>query len=559
MTPEIPMDLRVDTIRWYANNPVKDEQDLWRLACALAGHPWIRKSICKGHVSPWDMIRDVYFRKAGEFLAIGPRAGYKTRSAGLLFALEMISRPGIEFGHGAASVDQTQRASSWTKMYLDSKATRLAGVSNGEGFYKKRIQIPNGSSLTVLPATMVGVNAFHGQCLVLDEFELIKPEVIDEARMSPQSHGGYGRCLLFLSSRKFRNGNVDKLNFDRRYKHVLKLTWCIAEIVEKCPESRRGTVETFYEDVEDRSRPESPMMVVKAWDKCGKCVILGECRSMFASSEGWAQIDDLIQEFMSLDRMTWASQKRSLRVSPERGRVFTRFSEERNVRELKLDPSVPLQIVVDFGGGTAPTAVLFYQLVGSEFHILDEYVCADSVPSFDVEAVESILKVEFPDARMDRCPADSASPILISEWNRHTEMFQLIPVKKQPLTKRDMVMTLLGIVEPARGGSRWIIDPRCKIHIEEMRSFQYRERISGGRVRQGSYKDDNADTVDAATYIVIDSGVGLRGGDPLVMTIDTTGHREDSNSASKKKPAISFTYAEYIGDKMRRMRERMSI
>ena len=555
----IPLDIRVDVIRHYSKKPVKTPQDLWRLGSAVAGHPWIRNGVCRAHQRPWDLVEAVYFRRSDEILGVGARGGYKTRSIGFLTALEFISRPGIQYGHAAGSLTQSAKMKQWARKYLKSEAMEKANVMKVQ-VLKSTIHCSNGSELEIVPATVVGFNSLHPQVLVLDEFELVKADLVDEARLIPKSFDGYTRMMVEISSRKYRNGNVDKILYDRRYKDVLKIIWCILDVLEACPEERRGAAEKLYENVEDIAEPDAPMMLVKAWEKCGSCGLLGECRGLLSKAEGWAPIDDALSQ-LTVDRTTWISQMRGMRVREERGRVFPKFSRARNVTDVKPVMSLPLHLVVDFsGGGTSQgagaTGVLFYQVVDRRVHVLAEYVRAGGGIRDDVEGVEAILRVDFPELRVVRCIADSSSPLLIREWNQVATRFKLQSCRKMN-TKREMIMALQTLVEPARGDPKWIINPRCTVHIEEMFSFRYTDRIVSGRIKQAAYRDVESDTVDPASYVAVDLG---RLGPSRAETpggVKRDGEQSQALTAgSRKRGPLEFTWNEYIGDKIRRLRDR---
>ena len=130
MESKLPFDLRVDVIRWYMEHEVAEEDDLWRLVSSIVGHKWLRHSVCRGHESPWDLIREGYFVKHGEILGVGPRGGEKTRSVGVLNVADMITHPEIEIAHAAAALPQAARAHEWTKRFLMDDAVRASGKTD---------------------------------------------------------------------------------------------------------------------------------------------------------------------------------------------------------------------------------------------------------------------------------------------------------------------------------------------------------------------------------------------------------------------------------------------
>lgn len=549
-------DSRVDVIRHYARVGVKTDQELRRLAAAIVGGPWLWNSLCPSHQTPWELIRSVYFGEADETLGIGPRSGYKTQSVGLLNALDIITRPGVQIAHAAATLPQAQRGQQWTTKYLFSAPVVASGILAGAKPLKWRTQLKNGSIIEVLPATPTGLNSLHVQLLRLDEFELVKSDILDEARLIPQSFDGYSRSILYFSSRKFRDGNVDRMLYDRRNAGVKKVVWCVGEVVEECLESRRGADEEIYENVEDYTDPAAPPLTVKAFTNCGKCVLLPDCRGTFARARGWTKIDDVAAEFKSVDRVTWISQKRCRRVERKGGRVFPRFSRLLNVRQLEPEPG-PIRMVVDFSGGVAQTAVLFYQTVNGAAWVLAEYTSRGTGPDQDVPNVEAILADRFPGRTVESAFGDSASPLMIDEWNRRTNLFTLTPVHKLR-TKAEMVRVLGALIEPAGGGTKYFVDPSCETHIEELLGFRKRDKIQDNRPKHEEFDDKNVDTVDAALYLALDVKPESTYDDlPGARVISTgTDAVVDSEAPPDPNAIPTLTYADYLGEKFQRLLRR---
>ncbi len=547
------LDLRVDAIRHYVKNPPKDGTDLHRLATAISGHNWLTQSLCRRHAAPWDLIHNVFFDAASEVLGIGPRSGFKTQTLGLLNALEMLAKPGVEIVHAAASLKQASRAHMFTKQYLQTDAVRASGLVEGAKFNKWEMTTSKGSKIEVLPGTVGGLNSAHAQRLRLDEFELIKADVIDDARMVPGSYNGYERNICFVSARKFRNGNVDRVLQDRKFADVKKLIWCVGEVVERCPPERHGTREMLHE-VEDPLEPGAPPLAVRAFDGCAKCPLVPDCRGQFANANGWAKIDDLVEEFAKLDRASWNSQKRSRKVEQVTGVVF-RFSRRRHVRDMEILPGIPLSLVVDFGGGArGRTCVLFWQEADGIARILAEYFGTRGDPDDDVPEVERILTRTFPGVKIGEAIGDSAVPNIIRMWNQRAMKFRLNPVKKLG-TKRDMIRTLTSLVDPVAGEPRYLVHSRCTRHIEEMMNFRENDRIVS-RVRQSAYTDEDVDSVDAASYLSLQVG-DVEKSQPRVWVIDTHTHRvENSDPPIKFHDGKDLTYETYVGVKLQRLLRR---
>lgn len=546
------LSLRVDVLRHFTAHPIKTDADLRRFAVGIAGHRWLDRAICANHSAPWDLIRAVFFGEKPEILGVGPRGGYKTQTLGLLNAIEGLAKPELEIVHAAATIKQAMRAHEFTKKYLQTDAVRASGLVEKAKFRKWDVELPNKSQIEVLPGTEGGLNSVHAQRLRLDEFELIKQDVIDDARFVPSSFNGYDRNLTFVSARKYRNGNVDRIILDRKFAAVKRIIWCVSEVVEKCPTKRHGEGMEVFE-VDDPNDAAAPPVPVKAFTGCRSCPILPDCRGQFAKSEGWIQLDDVIEEYGKVDRAAWNAQKRSRRVENRTGLVF-RFTKKNIVQDLEPVAALPLRLAVDFGGGgRGVTAVLFWQEVDGQARVYAEYIAEKRTgPDDDVPIVESILDDLFPGMTTAMSIADSASPVMIDSWNKLTKRFYLDPVRKLS-TKRDMVATLSSLIEPAGGEPRYVVHPRCTVHIEQIGSFRLKNQIVG-KIRQAAYSDNKNDSVDAATYLSLSVGPSATGSAPRVWVVATaSGRVETSEPPIKFHDGKDLTYDNYVGAKLDRL------
>lgn len=511
---------RAKVIRHYAAKPPKTESDLARLTLAVEGRPWLITRVCRPHSTPWDLVRDGYFAVTDHILGLGPRGGYKTKSVGLLHTLELLTMPEIQIAHAGGTKKQATVAHKWCKGFLTSPAVLESGLVDPDKLFKDEMSLPNGASMNLLTASRSGVQSQHVQRLTLDEIddERVSQDLIDDAISVTSSFGGYRRCTVYTSARRFDGWNVDIMMESPKYRDVLKHVWCWLEATEGCPVERRGEERDIF-DVDDILDPEGEPVTITAFKGCKTCRLVPDCRSMAARAGGWDSLRDVIVDFGKMDHETWLRQKRSVRVRERRGkRVFLIFSKERNVREVVPDPTEPIRLVVDFGGGgKSSTAVLFYQEIDGRVAVFAEYVQTKTDPDEDVPATEAVLADLFPGMEIAVGVGDSAQPIILRQWNKLTEKFILEPVKKLP-TKRQMVRRLSSMLQPVGGEPRFVMHPRCEVLIKQLSAFKIKSSAPTGSARQNIYEDGDDDTVDAATYIAI--GVEDSGAEPNVWVID---------------------------------------
>jgi len=547
---------RAAVIQYYVRRPPETRTALKRLVAAIAGRPWLDKPTCEHHQSPWDLIEAVYFDRASDVLAVGPRSGIKTQTVAMLNVLEMLTKPGIEIAHAGATKEQGERAHAWTRRYLLSPAMRLTSVTKDARMIAKTIELRNGSRVEVLTATTTGANSAHVNRLRLDEFELMKPDVIKELHAIPMSYGGHRRNLLRISSRKYRDGNVDRILRDRRYRSTLRVVWCWLDVSESCGKAGDKPAIIEVEDIESLDAPE---LIIDAWEGCRKCTLAPTCKGKAKFAKGWISIDDRIAEYLYDDRVTWLAQKCSQRPTFGEDRVFARFSRRRNIVDMEPTPGRPINLSVDFGGGRGMTAVLFWQEEpASCVRVLDELVIPSRSIDDDVFAVEQKLNSRFRQFKVGRAICDSAQPLIRYEWNARLQRCQLIPAKKAS-RKYEMVERLAALVSPPSGGTRYLVDPRCKTHIEQMMSFRF--AYQQGSLGRTGYVDRNDDTVDAALYIAMD--IAPAGPAPGATVIDLrTGAllrswRDEPREFVRRKKGqkVVIDLKQYHGAVMRRLLE----
>jgi len=539
-------DLRVDVIRYYAKHAPKNREELERFAKAINGAPWLTSRLCNRHSSVFDFVAGVYFTKAAEVLGVGNRGGFKTASVSLCNAMEMLSRPGIKIAHASAEKEQAKRAQAWTERFLCSDAVKASGLTEGAEFLKQSAHLKSGSSLEIITASIGGFNAVHPNRLRIDEFDLIKPNVIEEGRMIPKSFNGFDRGITFISSRKKKNGNVDQLLYARKNRAVEKYVWCIAEVIEACPESRHGEKQ-ITTHVEDLTNPEAPPILVRVYENCPECPLITDCKGQFAHAKGITTIGDAIDEFTTIDSSVWLSQIRSRKVSNKSGKMFPKFRAN-NIRDRTPVEGQPILIIVDFGGGgEGRTAVLYAQIIAGDVQVYAEYVTDSMQPENDAKMAEQVLDNLFPGFPChDECAGDCAVPQTISKWNEHTVRFKLRPVKK--LTREGMFDRLCALVAPNAGPPRFFVHSRCVNLIDEMSKLRSRTQ------------DKGVDTVDAALYLGLKVEGDLKK-TPGVCVVQPGGKgvvksEEPEHERTKRVVEENFTLGAHFDRIMRKIRRR---
>ena len=520
---------RASMIRRYVKNPPQTVTALKRLTAAIAGHKWIDQATCHEHQTPFDMIRTVYFDVRPDVFCEGSRSGWKTRSVGMLNVLEAITKPGIDIAHAGAVKSQGDKAQWWTRWYLINPAVEEAGLLRNAIMPKTKPYIlDNGSTIEIITATVENVNGPKKNRFRLDEYELVKEEVIGEVQNVVSSYNGIKRNILRITSRKFPDGPVARLKRDPvKMRRWAIISYCWLDVSEPCPDWRSGTKPAIME-VDDIEDPDGDYIVIEAYEKCRECPLVATCKGMAKESKGYVPIDDSIAEFEGMTLSGWIAQKMTLKPPPEHKHPFRKFGEKRNVREFEFNPAIPLKIVLDFSGGEANFAALFWQEDPPGFaKVHDELIISSVGKPLTIEEVEILEKKvsrDYPNVEHIEARCDSANPKARRDWNQLLTMFQLEPVKKLR-TKKDMVEKFQALISPPGGGTRYWVNPRCTTHISQMRTFA-RSKLKGSRGRSG-FLDKDDDTVDCGLYIALQ--IDIQTLKPGVSVINTDGGRIGSS------------------------------
>lgn len=349
----------------YINHPPQTAAELYEFLTALSGEIIPAHPICEGHGSPWAYIWRSYRIDLPEWKAktrrnvicIGPRSGVKTLSQAKLIVAEMLMKKQCEtIGMGAIE-QQSNRCYEYASKYLKHPVIQQMGLI--QSILSKKVVLKNKSSYEQVCATVSGVNSAHTQKVRLDEVDLVREHVIEEAKMIPSTKHGIAAHMNFISTRKYVDGPMDNLAETAEAREFDVITWCMKEVSEPCPESRRGTQEKTYE-------VENPMktgerVLVKAYEGCGQCKLLPVCQGDLARSRGYVPINDTIAEFLSMDLETFLIQKLCKRPR-QTNLFFAEFDKTLQVGDFSYNPNLPLDLTIDFtNGGESPSAFQVWQ------------------------------------------------------------------------------------------------------------------------------------------------------------------------------------------------------
>jgi len=188
------------------------------------------QAICPGHSSPFQFVDDNFFDRQTNSLVIGPRNGGKTMNFAILEFMESSQKPGCESAHLGSIMAQAKRAYKYIFKwaYQHKRELHIPKITREETIFG------NGASVEIIPGTMNGVNSPHPQKVTIDEFELLSWDIFEEAQSMAKSTPKIPLSQRLGTTRKFPNGNAQKMINEAPKKGYKVYKYCIFEVMTGC-------------------------------------------------------------------------------------------------------------------------------------------------------------------------------------------------------------------------------------------------------------------------------------------------------------------------------------
>jgi hypothetical protein len=357
------------------------DDDLFAFISLFCGFNIPRVSVCEGHCSPFQFIADTFFEREQEVLVIANRNGGKTQNFGIKNVLDGVLKH-CEIASVGAILPQAKRCYKYSSSILNNEWFSPHILNSIQESTLIRNVHGGASELAILAGTANGVNSPHPQKANLDEVELMKWSVLQEAMSMPKSNDYAKSSLCITSSLKYGHGAMVKL-MDGLDNNGLKLySWCIFETMEQCKDERSGTfpvqlifrksgdadlsTETvFTKDPSHSGKLIDYVTTIKGneykYSGCLGCKLVTTCYGKARNSRGYYTIDDTIKKYLNLDEDTWVSQWLSKRVG-SKGRIYPVFSPEvHGIDSYTFNPNLETIFGIDLGF-TNPAVLLAGQI-----------------------------------------------------------------------------------------------------------------------------------------------------------------------------------------------------
>lgn len=341
-----------------------------------------RVAVCDGHQSPFDFIADLYFERVTSAVAMANRGGSKTASSAILHLLNSLYKEGCESLTVGAIEAQSKRAYESLKQFLI--------IHGGEGVYEPKdhpqiirtieseTSFKNKSKVEIVPGTMSAVSGPHPQKIHVDEQDQMPKDVWEQSRHMSQSKtvkNEDGTEIVIkaqdwvTSTRQRPFGPmqklVDEINDAKKngYKPPWELyTWCVYETGKNVPNCMEANP-----DLPPEQQCGCDKIVKGKWEDGQPRRFNEVCKGRLAKSQGFVDLDNIHKRFQSSEQEEWEAQQECSK--PETGgMVFKTWDLNRyGIKWYAPHPDLGTIVMgVDYGGGTTPSAVNWYQILAQD-------------------------------------------------------------------------------------------------------------------------------------------------------------------------------------------------
>jgi hypothetical protein len=311
--------------------------------------------------SPLDAIWQIYNTMRTNSGNINPgyillscREGMKTIGVAILETLLMVHFQ-IDIAHAAATEEQSSINIGYINNFINTiePLLKFCGWTN-QTRNKRTIKWKTPQKKTpfikIVICTQKGMNSLHANILVLDELDLADPKALREGKNIVGYSKGINGIQVYLSTRKYAFGNMDKAIEEANEKHYKVIKWNILDVTEFCPPERHRPDEPKVDQYVTNNLPcrQIPKeeydllpdpekhkwsLVKDAYAGCLDCLLLSICKKRLsekpvtATGGFYKPITNIIQKFRENDPDICESQLMCWKPGSE-GLVYPRFQSQ---------------------------------------------------------------------------------------------------------------------------------------------------------------------------------------------------------------------------------------
>jgi len=326
----------------------KSREDINRVSKMLLGVEFPGKRVCPHHNSPLDYL-EASFLDQKDLLVWANRGGGKTMLAAAATLFDCLFRGPMKIRVLGGSFDQSDRLAEYIREFVNLRPELLDGPMR-----RDRVMLAGGSEIRMLAQSQRAVRGQHVQKIRCDEVDLFDSDVWQAVQFATRSTERARGSIEVLSTLHRPSGLMHRLVQEARENLGLDIstaavsksdshrpgyhlvTWCLWEVIERCP----------------------------PWRKCDDCLLAEDCRGVAKKTNGFFRIDDAIAIKARSSRSAWEAEM--LCRGPQRQwLVFEEFDPGIHVRAVEYCPEFPLFRAIDFGY-SSPLACMWIQLTPGE-------------------------------------------------------------------------------------------------------------------------------------------------------------------------------------------------
>jgi len=467
----------------------KDEDGLWMFIKDVLGVEIPRAKVCEDHDAPFDFVRDIFFQRVKNAIAVANRTGGKTSNIAIIDTLNWYFWNNCEIATIGAIEQQAFKCYQYVQDWVTNKHVINENLSNS---LMSKTEGHNGSVVQILTGTMSGVNSPHPHKASLDEIELMAWNILMESMSMSKSEGDIIGQTILTSSRKFAFGPMERMLKEADTRGFKVYKWCVMETIAKHdPEVCKNSV--FNEDCQGR---------------CEQC-------------SGYLHLDDVISIKRSLDPDTWTSQWRSQRPMLT-ALIYPQFNERVHVVSNKPDLGKKLKLSEDFGFAEGHADVVgFFQDFAGKRKLIDEIWVEGKQDDEIIDMVEDkIIEMGFiPDRYKNLprnnhdlkrllnqsveiwyCPPEEPSKIAIRQSRGYRVVYQEDAKMRRVNNGISLVRKALADRD-SNGEPMLQIDPKCSGTLGELSVYSNKIRSDGTILDEPAKVNDNGPDMLRYYYI----------------------------------------------------------
>jgi hypothetical protein len=464
----------------------RDAEHLHRWVRQYTGVRIARNRVCRGHVPPFVAFAYQVLSRPRPDVSVWLAARGAGKSFLSAIDTHVISRwhPGHVTRILGGSLDQSKQIyNALQRIAVGFRGDSVLGNDNASisRLLAQSATYANGSQVSILACSEKSIRGDHVPSLKIDEVDEIDNDRRETAMgmnmtTEPTEDTEIGLSTLMTSTWHRAHGTMSNLMEKASRGEMTIHTWCVFEVLERCPESRSGRWVGGY----------------AGFEKCPICPIMMWCHSdrfehqmlpKAKRSGGHYRIRDLIQKARSVSAATMRSDY--LCAGPKTdGLWFPSFDLDANVTEAaEYRPDAAVYWSIDTGVRTGGVLFQVQEMEDEEMTWTDINVFADYFSDGMGAGENARRQLELGQERCqgrrtrsftDRSGAarNSIGPTVLAEYER-AGLWPLESWPAYPGSVRDGLALIDAFLLSGEGRVGLRIHPRC-IHL--IRAFQMYER-----------------------------------------------------------------------------------